>query len=418
MAPNRVTIPTRAMMLRRQRYIRTKSRQLLAHAQLAPPPENAPANVENEPFQDPQDVENEPFQDPQDVENELFQDPQDVENEPFQDPQDVENEQFQDPQDVDPQDNQGSEPSSTSSSDDEDDNTTAGLGAEFNRIYHEQRITRETMVEIIAAVNAFEGKTIIRLPRYPVALPEYLTIQERKADQKQKKTKLMRAQEKKFLITADSQLYIGIGRALEFLFTEKEKNYKACPIIKLSFNTDGLPTAKSSNAEIWPILMSTNIEPTLVHVISVFFGHTKPKPRDIFTAAFVVELGYLLKNGMTIMDNEGNAIYHSHVEMGFVVCDLPALALAKAIKGPTGYSSCSKCTVLGVNDKRRMSFIPAIHNAMFEAEQLRLASLPLVPNDQQQQVVVLIYLNKIKTVNYFSGITGVFLFAIPEISPK
>ena len=59
-----------------------------------------------------------------------------------------------------------------------------------------------------------------------------------------------------------------------------------------------------------------------------------------------------------------NLVIRKKIQLAYVVCDLPALALVKLIKNATGYSSCPKCTVMGVYREKRMTFLPTEHNLM------------------------------------------------------
>ena len=55
---------------------------------------------------------------------------------------------------------------------------------------------------------------------------------------------------------------------------------------------------------------------------------------------------------------------HKNVELDYIVCDLPALALVKSIIGHGGYAACPKCTVYGEWLSSRMTYVPAVHNEM------------------------------------------------------
>ena len=102
----------------------------------------------------------------------------------------------------------------------------------------------------------------------------------------------------------------------------------------------------------------------MVHVIGVYFGHSKPTANELLFP-FVRELDTLIKDGINFVDLDGrNPVISKEIRLAYVVCDLPALALVKNIKCPTGYSSCPKCTVMGVYREKRMTFFPTEHNSM------------------------------------------------------
>ena len=77
------------------------------------------------------------------------------------------------------------------------------------------------------------------------------------------------------LVETEEFAYLGVSNALKFLYAEKQSLFTEADspeTIKLTVNFDGLPTSKSSNKEVWPILMSTDICPEITHVIGVFYG--------------------------------------------------------------------------------------------------------------------------------------------------
>ena len=116
---------------------------------------------------------------------------------------------------------------------------------------------------------------------------------------------------------------------------------------------------------MWPILITTNVDPETVHVVAVYYGHSKPSIHELLYP-FVVELGNLLRDGFSPDSKilaDSTTLYRP-VELSSIIADLPAHSLIKEMKGHAGYSSCPKCTVLGHRCMDRMSFIPAVHNDM------------------------------------------------------
>ena len=117
---------------------------------------------------------------------------------------------------------------------------------------------------------------------------------------------------------------------------------KACDVISVDINIDGVPLFKSTNGQFWPILGKLNFpgmnEP---FVIGIFYGENKPSNLD-FLDEFVTECMELQHSGITV--NE--FLYKFCIRA--VVCDAPARSFVKCIKGHTSYSSCERCTVSGV----------------------------------------------------------------------
>ena len=115
----------------------------------------------------------------------------------------------------------------------------------------------------------------------------------------------------------------------------------------LQLNVDGLPLFKSTNEQFWPILgMLVEATRPQPFVIGLFSGKSKPGNVDEFLKDFVEEMG----------DLEGNGLMHDNkvyaVAVSSVVCDAPARAFLKRIKGHSGYSGCDKCTQPGVYNSK------------------------------------------------------------------
>ena len=109
--------------------------------------------------------------------------------------------------------------------------------------------------------------------------------------------------------------------------------------IKRSFNIDGVPLFKSTSLQFWPILCSFHcFDP---FIVGLFCGSAKPDPVEEYLAEFNHELQQLCEHGVT-HDN-----IHYSVSIEAFVCDAPARAFIKCIKGHSGYYSCERCTIQG-----------------------------------------------------------------------
>ena len=125
--------------------------------------------------------------------------------------------------------------------------------------------------------------------------------------------------------------------------------------IKLHINVDGLPIHKSTNMQFWPILgLVANCVKSGPFVIGLFCGNTKPSETNAYLSAFISEMQTLLSTG--IMHN--NMKYD--ISLTAVICDTPARAFVKCVKGHAGYHGCDKCTQEGEYVSSRMTF-PAIN---------------------------------------------------------
>lgn len=112
--------------------------------------------------------------------------------------------------------------------------------------------------------------------------------------------------------------------------------------LDLQFNVDGLPLFKSNNTALWPILcLVCNSNCRKPFVVGCFCGESKPSNLQAFFSDFVYELNSLLLSGLTVDD------VHYDVNIHSFVCDAPARAMVKNVKGHSGYSGCEKCHVEG-----------------------------------------------------------------------
>ena len=112
--------------------------------------------------------------------------------------------------------------------------------------------------------------------------------------------------------------------------------------IELQVNVDGIPLFKSFNTTLWPILCSIiNVGAKNPFIVGLFCGKEKPESAAEFLSDFVAEVGDLITNGFILESNVLPVVIHSFV------CDAPARAFIKGIKGLSGYASCEKCAVYG-----------------------------------------------------------------------
>ena len=110
----------------------------------------------------------------------------------------------------------------------------------------------------------------------------------------------------------------------------------------MQFNVDGLPLFKSSRLQFWPILATVNVDHTRSpFLVGLFCGHSKPKSLSEFLGPFIADLRDILEKGIL---HNGQQIL---VKVSLFVCDAPARAFLKNIKGHNGYSGCDKCIQVG-----------------------------------------------------------------------
>lgn len=112
-------------------------------------------------------------------------------------------------------------------------------------------------------------------------------------------------------------------------------------------NIDGLPLYKSSNKQFWVILVKVFYKPDVYEPfpVAIFYGTSKP-PLDLFLQDFIQEFNNLHEVGLTVDEK------HFTVDIQCFICDTPARAYLKNVKGHMGYSACERCTVNGIPYKK------------------------------------------------------------------
>lgn len=135
-------------------------------------------------------------------------------------------------------------------------------------------------------------------------------------------------------------IHFGIRKGVEKL--QNEGFLVDIDTLELQFSIDGIALYKSSNTTLWPILCAVKncgcVEP---FVIGIFCGKSKPASVQEFLHDFVQEMSVLMTDGIELNDSQFAVTVHSFV------CDTPARAMVKNIKGPTGYFGCDKCETHG-----------------------------------------------------------------------
>ena len=147
--------------------------------------------------------------------------------------------------------------------------------------------------------------------------------------------------------------YFGVLNAIKAVLNANKAQLQQHMCLNLQTNIDGLPLFKSSSTQLWPILGRVqNFQGDPV-VLGLFCGTTKPKSIHEFLEDFVNEIRQL-EGGF---DFEGLRLT---LKLSSMVCDAPACAFIKNIKGHTGYFGCGKCTQEGVYTDNRICY-PDIH---------------------------------------------------------
>jgi hypothetical protein len=111
--------------------------------------------------------------------------------------------------------------------------------------------------------------------------------------------------------------------------------------VSVQINVDGVPLFKSTGGQFWPILGKIG-SPIVSEpfVIGIFYGVRKPSNLDFLTD-FVQECCNLMEHGVVCND------FALKFEISALICDAPARAFLKNIKGHTAYASCERCSQSG-----------------------------------------------------------------------
>lgn len=143
----------------------------------------------------------------------------------------------------------------------------------------------------------------------------------------------------------------------EFVYFGIVKNLQQCVNteihevnhIELLINVDGIPLYKSSNIQFWPILCKVFNQPDVYKpfLVAVYCGKEKPKNVNNYLEKFVAEINHLQEVGIQIDD----VLFQ--VSIKAFICDRPARAFIKCIKGHGGYWACERCKVQGQRVSRR-----------------------------------------------------------------
>ena len=139
-----------------------------------------------------------------------------------------------------------------------------------------------------------------------------------------------------------SYYYFGVSNAI--ISQLSCESPPAVDTLTLRVNIDGLSLSKSSKNELWPILAKIKEMPrSNVFIIGMYAGPSKPPSAGEYLNDFVQDLKLLTQKGL-----DYNGKHYNVALPDAFICDAPARAFLKCIKGHTGYSACERCVVHGV----------------------------------------------------------------------
>lgn len=144
-------------------------------------------------------------------------------------------------------------------------------------------------------------------------------------------------------------VYFGIEKALH---TVACGGLGCSSVLNVQINIDGIPLYKSSSTQFWPILCTVNHSQPLI--VALYLGKHKPSSVDDFLADFIQEANDLNTHGFTCSICEVSRTFP--FKLHSIVCDAPARAFIKNIKGHNSLSACERCTAVGRSLNHRTVF--------------------------------------------------------------
>ncbi len=163
------------------------------------------------------------------------------------------------------------------------------------------------------------------------------------------------------LVPGENYYHFGVRTGIEASLKKNIDNYQIVnnlASISLNINIDGLPLFRSSNVQLWPILgCIAELPKADVFIIGLYAGSSKPLSITDFLEDFVSEMKDLIVNGFDLLGN------HCLVKVNALICDAPARAYLKCIKGHGGYNACERCVQEGVYANHKMTY-PECHAAL------------------------------------------------------
>ncbi|CAM1330195.1 Uncharacterised protein at_DN1048 [Pycnogonum litorale] len=100
--------------------------------------------------------------------------------------------------------------------------------------------------------------------------------------------------------------------------------------------------------QFWPILdRIVELKKSAPFIIGMFFGEQKPKCIDEYLQDFVNEMKGIEWNSLQLKFSEKDEFIRM-LQIECFICDAPARAFVKQVKGHNAYHGCEKCSQHGV----------------------------------------------------------------------
>ena len=143
-------------------------------------------------------------------------------------------------------------------------------------------------------------------------------------------------------LAGGSYCHIGLENSIKSVLNSTTCDTTSITNLTLHINVDGLPIFESSSMHVWPILGRIKEFPDCEpFAIGIYSGKKKPTSANEFLHDFVEEITILHEGGFSYSDRK------IKVTLDAAICDAPARAFVKCIKGHSGYSACERCIQTG-----------------------------------------------------------------------
>lgn len=218
-------------------------------------------------------------------------------------------------------------------------NSSTSLTQDQNSLgkwFLQNNITRAAGNELLTILSNFDATSLTQLPKDIRTITSKLQYS------------LSNNENKIKVLEPGLFLYFGVERVLQCPQAIDNLYDSGSRSIDLSINIDGIPISKSSKKCFWPILAAC--ENYDVILVALYYGPEKPRDVDAFLSDFVTEINYLNTKGL-VLNNQNYTIAVKNI-----VADLPAKSYILGCIGHTGYGSCTKCRIQGVNSCNRITF--------------------------------------------------------------
>lgn len=161
-----------------------------------------------------------------------------------------------------------------------------------------------------------------------------------------------------------SYIHLGLRNMLiPYLIKQNAQLYIPSRILNIGINIDGLPIAKSSKSQLWPILNFKEL-PNNVIPIGIFHGFQKPKSIEEYLNTFIIDLLEVIDNGLNVNETLFT------LTISNISCDAPAKAFLLNVKSHNAYFGCTSCTEEGIYLEHRMTY-PGLDSPLRTDESFR-----------------------------------------------